>query len=175
MASVSPNELSIRRYRAARGGLRRLGAAHDAAAAAHDRPAAVAAGPGGARRRRRHGLELRAGCARAWRPPGACWRSSRARRCSRRRASVSSARHGPTSGTCARRPSPWSCPRSPTRCCSTTHTTSCVHRWLWPTSMRQVRPGARIAIAGIKYFPWWTGPLNLLAWLKNRPYNAKAG
>jgi arsenite methyltransferase len=40
--------------------------------------------------------------------------------------------------------------------------------------MRQVKPGARIAIAGMKYFPWWTGPLNLLAWLKNRPYNAKA-
>lgn len=40
--------------------------------------------------------------------------------------------------------------------------------------MRQVRPGARVAMAGIKFFPWWTGPLNLLAWLKNRPYNAKA-
>ena len=40
--------------------------------------------------------------------------------------------------------------------------------------MRQVKPGARIAIAGVKFFPWWTGPLNLLAWLKNRPYNAKA-
>jgi demethylmenaquinone methyltransferase/2-methoxy-6-polyprenyl-1,4-benzoquinol methylase len=40
--------------------------------------------------------------------------------------------------------------------------------------MRQVKPGARIAIAGMKYFPWWTGPLNLVAWLKNRPYNAKA-
>ncbi|WP_291010951.1 methyltransferase domain-containing protein [Hydrogenophaga sp.] len=39
---------------------------------------------------------------------------------------------------------------------------------------RQVRPGARVAMAGIKFFPWWTGPLNLLAWLKNRPYNAKA-
>lgn len=39
--------------------------------------------------------------------------------------------------------------------------------------LRQVRPGARIAIAGMKYFPWWTGPLNLLAWLKNRPYNAR--
>jgi arsenite methyltransferase len=38
---------------------------------------------------------------------------------------------------------------------------------------RQVRPGARVAMAGIKYFPWWTGPLNLLVWLKNRPYNAK--
>jgi demethylmenaquinone methyltransferase/2-methoxy-6-polyprenyl-1,4-benzoquinol methylase len=40
--------------------------------------------------------------------------------------------------------------------------------------MRQVRPGARVAMAGMKFFPWWTGPLNLLAWLKNRPYNAMA-
>lgn len=40
--------------------------------------------------------------------------------------------------------------------------------------MRQVRPGARVAMAGMKFFPWWTGPLNILAWLKNRPYNAKA-
>jgi len=40
--------------------------------------------------------------------------------------------------------------------------------------LRQTRPGARIAMAGIKFFPWWTGPLNLLAWLKNRPYNARA-
>jgi demethylmenaquinone methyltransferase/2-methoxy-6-polyprenyl-1,4-benzoquinol methylase len=38
----------------------------------------------------------------------------------------------------------------------------------------QAKPGARIAIAGMKFFPWWTGPMNLLAWLKNRPYNAKA-
>ena len=38
----------------------------------------------------------------------------------------------------------------------------------------QVKPGARIAMAGMKFFPWWTGPLNLLAWLKNRPYNARA-
>lgn len=36
-----------------------------------------------------------------------------------------------------------------------------------------VQPGARIAMAGMKYFAWWTGPLNLLAWLKNRPYNAR--
>jgi arsenite methyltransferase len=36
----------------------------------------------------------------------------------------------------------------------------------------QLRPGARVAMAGMKFFPWWTGPLNLLAWLKNRPYNA---
>jgi arsenite methyltransferase len=40
--------------------------------------------------------------------------------------------------------------------------------------LRQVRPGARVAMAGMKFFPWWVGPLNLLAWLKNRPYNAKA-
>lgn len=40
--------------------------------------------------------------------------------------------------------------------------------------LRQCKPGARIAMAGMKFFPWWTGPLNLLAWLKNRPYNAKA-
>ncbi|MFM6992131.1 MAG: hypothetical protein ACKOWD_12790, partial [Rhodoferax sp.] len=37
----------------------------------------------------------------------------------------------------------------------------------------QCRPGARIVVAGIKFFPWWTGPLNLLAWVKNRPYNAR--
>ena len=41
-------------------------------------------------------------------------------------------------------------------------------------NLRQLKPGARVAMAGIKFFPWWTGPLNLLAWLKNRPYNAKA-
>lgn len=39
--------------------------------------------------------------------------------------------------------------------------------------LRQTQPGARIAMAGIKFFPWWTGPLNLLAWMKNRPYNAR--
>lgn len=40
--------------------------------------------------------------------------------------------------------------------------------------LQQARPGARIAMAGMKFFPWWAGPLNLLAWLKNRPYNALA-
>lgn len=40
--------------------------------------------------------------------------------------------------------------------------------------LRQAKPGARIAIAGMKFFPWWTGPLNLLSWLKNRPYNARS-
>jgi arsenite methyltransferase len=39
--------------------------------------------------------------------------------------------------------------------------------------MRQVKPGALVAVAGMKFFPWWTGPLNLLPWLKNRPYNAR--
>lgn len=39
--------------------------------------------------------------------------------------------------------------------------------------LRQLRPGARVAMAGMKFFPWWTGPLNLLPWLKNRPYNAR--
>jgi arsenite methyltransferase len=40
--------------------------------------------------------------------------------------------------------------------------------------MRFAKPSARIAVAGIKFFPWWTGPLNLVAWAKNQPYNAKA-
>jgi arsenite methyltransferase len=40
--------------------------------------------------------------------------------------------------------------------------------------LRQAKPGARIAMAGVKFFPWWTGPLNVVAWAKNRPYNAKA-
>lgn len=40
--------------------------------------------------------------------------------------------------------------------------------------MRFAKPGARITMAGIKFFPWWTGPLNLVAWAKNQPYNAKA-
>jgi arsenite methyltransferase len=39
--------------------------------------------------------------------------------------------------------------------------------------LAQVKPGGRIALAGMKFFPWWTGPLNLLAWAKNRPYNAR--
>jgi demethylmenaquinone methyltransferase/2-methoxy-6-polyprenyl-1,4-benzoquinol methylase len=40
--------------------------------------------------------------------------------------------------------------------------------------LAQHRPGARVAIAGMKFFPWWLAPLNLLAWLKNRPYNVRA-
>jgi ubiquinone/menaquinone biosynthesis C-methylase UbiE len=38
----------------------------------------------------------------------------------------------------------------------------------------QFHPGTRLAIAGMKFFPWWLAPLNLLAWLKNRPYNVHA-
>lgn len=41
--------------------------------------------------------------------------------------------------------------------------------------LRQLKPGARVAMAGMKTFPWWTGPLVLLPWLKNRPYNAQPG
>ena len=26
-------------------------------------------------------------------------------------------------------------------------------------------------MAGIKHVPWWSGPLNLLTWYKNRNYN----
>jgi arsenite methyltransferase len=50
-----------------------------------------------------------------------------------------------------------------------TRTPAAVHNIL-----SQLKPGARVAMAGMKFFPWWTGPLNLLAWLKNRPYNALA-
>ena len=32
------------------------------------------------------------------------------------------------------------------------------------------RPGARIAVAGVKYAPWWLAPLNPLVRLKARPY-----
>jgi len=38
----------------------------------------------------------------------------------------------------------------------------------------QLPPGARLAVAGMKFFPWWLAPLNVLAWLKNRPYNVRA-
>jgi demethylmenaquinone methyltransferase/2-methoxy-6-polyprenyl-1,4-benzoquinol methylase len=37
------------------------------------------------------------------------------------------------------------------------------------------RPGARVAIAGIKYFPWWLAPLNLWVYLKNHGYNGAPG
>lgn len=37
------------------------------------------------------------------------------------------------------------------------------------------RPGARVAIAGIKYFPRWLEPLNLYVYLKNVGYNGAPG
>ena len=37
------------------------------------------------------------------------------------------------------------------------------------------RPGAAVAIAGVKYFPWWLAPLNPWVYLKNRAYNGDAG
>jgi len=40
--------------------------------------------------------------------------------------------------------------------------------------LAQGRSGTRVALAGMKFFPWWLAPLNLLAWLKNRPYNVHA-
>lgn len=37
------------------------------------------------------------------------------------------------------------------------------------------RPGARVAVAGIKYFPHWLAPLNLWVYWKNRGYNGAPG
>jgi arsenite methyltransferase len=37
--------------------------------------------------------------------------------------------------------------------------------------LAQANPGARIAIAGMKCFPWWTGPLNIVAFAKNYAWN----
>jgi SAM-dependent methyltransferase len=37
------------------------------------------------------------------------------------------------------------------------------------------RPGAMIAIAGVKYFPPWLAPLNLWVYLKNAGYNGAPG
>lgn len=36
---------------------------------------------------------------------------------------------------------------------------------------RHASSGARVAMAGMKLFPWWTGPLNLLALAKNWGWN----
>lgn len=36
-------------------------------------------------------------------------------------------------------------------------------------------PGARVAIAGVKYFPWWLAPLNAWVYLKNHGYNGAPG
>lgn len=37
--------------------------------------------------------------------------------------------------------------------------------------LSMARPGARVSIAGIKHFPWWTGPLVLLSYAKNVGWN----
>ena len=37
------------------------------------------------------------------------------------------------------------------------------------------RPGATVAIAGIKYFPGWLAPLNPWVYFKNRAYNGSPG
>jgi demethylmenaquinone methyltransferase/2-methoxy-6-polyprenyl-1,4-benzoquinol methylase len=39
----------------------------------------------------------------------------------------------------------------------------------------QARPGATVAVAGIKYFPRWLAPLNLWVYLKNLGYNGAPG
>ena len=39
----------------------------------------------------------------------------------------------------------------------------------------QARPGANVAVAGIKYFPRWLAPLNVWVYLKNVGYNGAPG
>jgi SAM-dependent methyltransferase len=41
--------------------------------------------------------------------------------------------------------------------------------------LAQAKPGARVAIAGIKYFPRWLAPLNAWVYLKNLGYNGAPG
>jgi SAM-dependent methyltransferase len=41
--------------------------------------------------------------------------------------------------------------------------------------LAMARPGARVSIAGIKYFPRWLAPLNLWVYLKNHGYNGAPG
>jgi demethylmenaquinone methyltransferase/2-methoxy-6-polyprenyl-1,4-benzoquinol methylase len=41
--------------------------------------------------------------------------------------------------------------------------------------LRCARPQARVAIAGIKYFPWWLAPLNPWVYAKNAGYNGAPG
>ncbi len=40
---------------------------------------------------------------------------------------------------------------------------------------KQAQPGARVGMAGIKYFFRWAGPLNWFVYLKNRGYNGHPG
>lgn len=39
--------------------------------------------------------------------------------------------------------------------------------------MAAAAPGARVSVAGVKYYPWWLAPANLHVWVKNWLYNAK--
>ena len=41
--------------------------------------------------------------------------------------------------------------------------------------LSRARPGARVAIAGIKYFPWYLAPLNPWVYWKNHGYNGAPG
>jgi SAM-dependent methyltransferase len=41
--------------------------------------------------------------------------------------------------------------------------------------LAQAKPGARVAIAGIKFFPRWLAPLNLWVYWKNQGYNGAPG
>ncbi len=41
--------------------------------------------------------------------------------------------------------------------------------------LARARPGARVAVAGIKYFPRWLEPLNLWVYWKNLGYNGAPG
>lgn len=41
--------------------------------------------------------------------------------------------------------------------------------------LRSARPGARVALAGIKFFPRWLAPFNAWVYLKNRGYNGAPG
>ncbi len=44
-----------------------------------------------------------------------------------------------------------------------------------PRVLACARPGARVAIAGVKYFPAWLVPLNAWVYLKNYGYNGAPG
>ncbi len=37
--------------------------------------------------------------------------------------------------------------------------------------LQAAKPGARVAIAGMKNFPWWTGPLTIVSFCKNYAWN----
>lgn len=41
--------------------------------------------------------------------------------------------------------------------------------------LSQVRPGGHVAAYGLKYFPWWLAPLNVLPWLRSRSRHAHPG